>query len=169
MLFNAVYVPLRLLHRGFLRVLPARHETLLDIVPVDWVSDAMVHIMQLPDAVGLVCHLTSGPKRATTLGDLMDIAARYFDIHSPLENPRSVEFVTPEVWEELLRNMPGRERALMSQMGSLLPYIGLDRIFDSTNTDRLLEGSGLAFPLFGDYAEVVLGYCLRSNWGKTCG
>jgi thioester reductase-like protein len=167
-LFNAIYVPLRLLHRGLLRALPARPEALLDIVPVDWVTDAMARIMQMPESIGLVCHLTSGPTRATRLGDLTSIASKYFDERSPLGEPRSVEFVPPEIWERRLGEMRGRERAIMAQLGSLLPYIGIDRIFDSANTERLLEGSGLAFPLFGDYAEMILNYCLRSNWGKTC-
>ncbi|MGB6647401.1 MAG: SDR family oxidoreductase [Bacteroidota bacterium] len=167
-LFNAIYVPLRLLHRGLLRVLPARPEALLDIVPVNWVTDAIARITQMPESVGLAFHLTSGPERATKLGDLTRIAADYFDKHSPLERPRSVEFVNPEVWGRRLHEMRSRERALMSQLGMLLPYIGIDRIFDSTNTDKLLEGSDLAFPIFSDYAERILEYCLTSNWGKKC-
>jgi len=166
-LFNVIYVPLRLLHRGFLRALPARPEALLDIVPVDWVTDAMARIMQLPESAGLVFHLTSGPARATKLGDLTRIAAEYFDEHSPGKEPRSVEFVSPEVWDRRLEEMRGRERTLMLQLGTLLPYIDIDRIFDSTNTDRFLEGSGLAFPVFSDYGGKILEYCLRSNWGKT--
>jgi hypothetical protein len=55
---------------------------------------------------------------------------------------------------------------MMSQLDTLLPYVSVDRLFDSRNTDALLEGSGIVFPRFRDYAERIFDYCLRTNWGK---
>jgi nucleoside-diphosphate-sugar epimerase len=165
-LFNVIYIPLRLLHRGLLTALPANPEALLDIVPIDWVADAMVHIIRMKESVGSTFHLTAGPIRATKLGDLTLLAGEYFDRHSPLDGPRTVEFVSGDEWSERLERSRGREKALTSQLGTLLPYISIDRLFDSRNTDTLLRGSGIRFPLFKKYAGQIFEYCLRSNWGK---
>jgi hypothetical protein len=54
----------------------------------------------------------------------------------------------------------------MKQMDRLFDYLTLDRLFDTTNTDAFLEGSGIHFPLYETYADNILGYCLASNWGK---
>ena len=61
----------------------------------------------------------------------------------------------------------GREEALLAQLDTLLPYVSIDRLFDSRNTDALLAGSGIAFPRFSAYAETIFAYCLKTRWGKT--
>jgi hypothetical protein len=63
--------------------------------------------------------------------------------------------------------MRGREEALMSQLDTLLPYVSVDRLFDSRNTDTLLKETGIAFPEYNTYAEKILGYCVRTNWGRN--
>ncbi|HLF19302.1 MAG TPA: SDR family oxidoreductase, partial [Bacteroidota bacterium] len=42
--FNVLYFPLRLIHRGLLKFLPGSRNTPADVVPVDYVSDALCHI-----------------------------------------------------------------------------------------------------------------------------
>lgn len=165
-LFNAIYLPLRVLYRGLLPALPARPQALLDIVPVDWAAEAMTRIMAMPRSMGSVCHLTAGPDRATKLGDFIRIAAAWFDQRAPLNEPRRVEFVSPAAWEPRLGKLPKRQRAILTQLGSLLPYIGIDRLFDSTNTDLFLARTGPELPAFADYAPALLDYCLQSNWGR---
>jgi hypothetical protein len=63
--------------------------------------------------------------------------------------------------------MRGREEALMGQLDTLLPYVSINRLFDSRNADALLAKSGIEFPLFRDYADRIFEYCLRTNWGKS--
>jgi len=63
--------------------------------------------------------------------------------------------------------MRGREDAFMAQLDTLLPYVSVDRLFDSANTDALLAGSSIEFPPFTDYAERIFEYCVRTNWGKN--
>ena len=63
--------------------------------------------------------------------------------------------------------MRGREEALMSQLDTLLPYVSINRLFDSRNTDALVAGSGIEFPLFRNYADRIFEYCVKTNWGKN--
>jgi nucleoside-diphosphate-sugar epimerase len=164
--FNVIYIPLRLLFLGLLTAVPGKPETTLDLVPVDWVNDVITHLTAHPDAAGAVCHVTAGRERAALLGDLVGAAAAYFDLHAPLPVPREVEFISGEEFERRKATVGGRQGALLAQLDTLLPYVSIDRLFDSTTTDRLLRGSGISFPPFNTYAHRILAYCLDSDWGR---
>lgn len=165
--FNVIYIPLRLMQKGMLTYVPGTPDTLMDLVPIDWVDDAMVHIMGRPESVGKVFHITAGPERAARLKEVVIRAVRYFDTHTPLKHPRSMEFITRDEFERRRALMRGREEAFMAQLDTLLPYVSVNRLFNSANTDRLLAGSGLKFPRFIDYAERIFEYCVKTNWGKA--
>lgn len=164
--FNVIYIPLRLLQKGMLTYVPGTPDTKLDLVPIDWVDDAMVYILKQPESVGKVFHITAGPRRAATLGETVLRALEYFDTHTPLKKPRTMEFISREEFEKRRAQMRGREEALMAQLDTLLPYVSIDRLFDSANTDLLLKESGIPFPKFTDYSEKIFEYCVKTNWGK---
>ncbi|MDH4069361.1 MAG: SDR family oxidoreductase [Ignavibacteria bacterium] len=167
--FNVIYIPLRLVQKGMLTFVPGKPETTLDLVPIDWVDDAMVHIMRQPGSVSGVYHITAGPERAAPLGEVVRGAVDYFDKHTPLNRKRTIEFISRDEFEKRRAGMRGREEALMGQLDTLLPYVSVDRLFDSRNADALLSGSGIEFPRYGSYAERILGYCVASNWGRAAG
>jgi hypothetical protein len=93
-------------------------------------------------------------------------ALRYFEKRTPLKHPRVMTFITRSEFERRRSAMRGRQAALMSQLDTLLPYVSVDRLFDSRNTDAVLAGSGIQFPVFKDYAERIFEYCVKTNWGK---
>jgi thioester reductase-like protein len=164
--FNVIYIPLRLVQKGLLTYVPGTPDTLMDLVPVDWVDDAMVYILAKPESVSGVFHITAGPKRAARLDEVVVAAVEYFDKHTPLKHPRTMEFISKEEYERRRAAMRGREDALMSQLDTLLPYVTVNRLFDSVNADKLLAGSGIEFPRFTDYSEKIFEYCVRTNWGR---
>jgi thioester reductase-like protein len=165
--FNVIYIPLRLVQKGLLTYVPGTPDTLMDLVPIDWVDDAMVHILSKPESVSGVFHITAGPQRAARLDEVVVAAVNYFDTHTPLKRPRRMEFISKEEYEQRRAAMRGREDALMSQLDTLLPYVTVNRLFDSANADKLLEGSGIEFPRFKDYSDKILEYCVKTNWGKN--
>jgi len=167
--FNVIYIPLRLFDRGMLAVLPASPDVTLDLVPVDWVTDVMVWIMGLAASEGKVCHITAGKHRSARLRDVIERAGRYFDACHPLPKPRTLEFVSPEEFGRRRAAVHGSERTLLDQLDTLLPYISVDRLFDSRTTDGLLRESAITFPRFSDYADAIFGYCVKTRWGKTEG
>jgi long-chain acyl-CoA synthetase len=164
--FNVIYIPLRLLHKGLLTYVPGTPETTLDLVPIDWVADSMAYILNREESVGKVFHQTAGPHRAAKLAEVVLLATEYFDRHDPLKRPRVMQFISRGEFERRRSEMQGREEALMGQLDTLLPYVSVNRLFDSRNTDEILEGSGITFPLFKDYYEKIFEFCLRTNWGK---
>ena len=164
--FNVIYIPLRLIEKGMLTYVPGTPDAKLDLVPIDWVSDAMGHILKSNSSVGGVYHITAGPNRAARLDEVVIHALQYFDEHVPLEQPRSMEFVTLEEFNRRRARMTGREEALMGQLDTLLPYVSVDRLFDSRHADELLKESGIVFPNFVEYSDRIFAYCVKTRWGK---
>ncbi len=164
--FNVIYLPLRLFHRGLLNVLPGSPDTLMDLVPVDWVADAIACLLADERAAGAVCHLTAGPARAVPLGTLIGAAGAFFDRVSPLPEPRRVRYTTMAEFRKQYAGGGAGAAALLAQLESLLPYVTVNRLFDSTTTEALLRRWGIVFPRFDDYAERILRFCLDTNWGK---
>jgi thioester reductase-like protein len=66
--FNVLYFPIRVFSRGMFKEVPARPEALVDVVPVDYVADALVHLLEHSSVSG-VLNLVSGPE-ACTVDDL---------------------------------------------------------------------------------------------------
>jgi thioester reductase-like protein len=164
--FNVIYIPLRLVQKGMLTYVPGTPDTLMDLVPIDWVDDAMVHILSRSESVGNVYHITAGPERAAPLRDVVGRAIEYFDTHTPLKHRRTIDYITRAEFENRRSMMRGREEALMGQLDTLLPYVSINRLFDSRNADALLQESGIIFPRFHEYAERIFDYCVETQWGK---
>ncbi len=164
--FNVIYIPLRLVQKGLLTYVPGTPDTLMDLVPIDWVDDAMAHIISKEESISKVLHITAGPQRAARLEEVVVAAVKYFDMHTPLKHPRKMDFISKDEYERRRSAMRGREDALMTQLDTLLPYVTVNRLFDSENADKILEGSGIEFPLFKNYSDKIFGYCVKTNWGK---
>src|SRR5262245_43920262 len=75
--FKVPYPPLKGLEAGAYPLLPAPPDTPVDVVPVDYVADAIFELAHQPAEPGEVLHLVAGD-RATTVGSLANRAGRYF-------------------------------------------------------------------------------------------
>ena len=73
--FNVLYWPLRAFARGAYAALPARRDAPVDVVPVDYVADAIFALSQAPEAEGATFHLTAGA-HASSVGELVELATR---------------------------------------------------------------------------------------------
>jgi nucleoside-diphosphate-sugar epimerase len=80
--FNVLYAPLRALGAGAYPVIPARRRAPLDVVPIDYVADAVVALSAHPEAVAGTFHLTAG-EHASTIGEVGQMAVEGLDQHPP--------------------------------------------------------------------------------------
>ena len=161
--FNVLYWPIRIFSTGRFPLVIGSKETPIDVVPVNWVADAMLHISAQPDSLGR-CYALAAGDRCTRVGELCEMASRFFD--RPL--PR---FVEPEYfWEHMA---PEMEKQLHTAAGQLmkngmqyLPYFAGNAIFDTSNTDAALAGSGIPCPRLEEYFDVLFTWCQESDWGR---
>jgi long-chain acyl-CoA synthetase len=141
--FNVIYWPLRAFARGLIRELPVDPAGVVDVVPVDYVADALVHVLGTGEPGGRL-HLVAGD-RAVTNAELIDLACRSLG----REPPRLVAGA----------ELPGEARAY-------LPYFDVQTSFDDARARSRLAEQGIETSALPDFFQTLLDYADRVAWGK---
>ena len=138
-----------------------------NIVPVDFVADAFDHIAHLPGLDGQAFHLTA-PKSQRS-GEVINLFAEA--AHAPKLTVRvdtRMLAALPKGTISLLMQLPaGRaiRRSILADFGipeEVIGYIGLTPQFDTRDTERALEGSGIVVPPLATYAAKLWDYWERN-------
>src|SRR3954447_4116645 len=139
----------------------------INIVPVDFVADAIDHIAHEPGLDGKVFHLTD--PAAKSAGEVINLFAHAADAPQALLRLDSgVTDPATSLARTSLRFFPPAKRAVKAALGELgipagmLTYVSYPTRFDSTNTQRALEGTGISVPPLESYADRVWDYWERN-------
>jgi thioester reductase-like protein len=122
-----------------------------NVVPVDFVADAMAHIAHEPGLDGRAFHLVS-PEPQKTI-DIINTFAR-------IAGAPRVQPVLPKAALMAARRVPGANK-LLEDLGippQAIDYADFTARFDATQTRKALEGSGIAVPPIESYAPVLWKY-----------
>lgn len=138
----------------------------INIVPVDYVVDAMDHLAHLPGHDGECFHLTDPRQRR--VGEVLNLFAR--SGHAPTMafrlDPKLFEFIPGAVSTSLARYRP-LQQVIDTVLRDLqvpkdvLQFANWQTRFDSTATQRLLEGTDIRVPPLEDYAWRLWDYWER--------
>lgn len=138
----------------------------INIVPVDFVVDAIDHIAHKKGVDGQAFHLVDPtPYR---VGDVLNIFARA--AHAPKFslriNAALLGFVPSSVKKGLLALTPVRRirNAVMKDLGlpdDILTFVNYPTRFDARETTAALKGSGISVPRLDDYAYRLWDYWER--------
>jgi short-subunit dehydrogenase len=139
----------------------------INIVPVDFVAAAMDHIAHTGGLDGQAFHLTDpSPKSA---GQVMNAFARA--AHAPefaMRIDRQMTNVVPKSARKAIAQLPPVKRIIDQVLGDLgipretLSYIDYPSDYDSRDTQRALEGTGLSVPSLDGYADRLWDYWERN-------
>jgi NAD(P)-dependent dehydrogenase (short-subunit alcohol dehydrogenase family) len=138
----------------------------VNLVPVDYVAAALVHLSQIPDQDFRCFHLTDPQPRHA--GEILNLFARAG--HAPLMGLR--------VDTELLRSLPidlssilasyEPARAVVDQLlddlqlpRSVLTFVNMPTLFDNRRARLLLENSGVRLPRLEEYGWRIWDYWER--------
>jgi thioester reductase-like protein len=160
--YQAVLFYRRLFARRLFVHLPADPNTPFDLVPVDYVLDAFFAIMGTTRSLGRCFHLTSGPGNTCTLDELLKMVADFTGVPQP-------PYVSRHVFELVLKPIllaygtlfRDRRKEVARKAYIYMPYFWSNLIFDKTNTDSLLEGTGITTPHPRSYFLKLLEYQAR--------
>jgi len=165
--FNVLYTPLRLIHDGKLKRIPIVSKTQLDVVPLDYVADALAHIAcNYQQTVGRTFHLVAGAKQSLEAREIVKRAVRLFEQLDGDGQTFNIGFVAPVLYRVARSLVSAHTRRLWQLADPYLPYLTMRREFDHTNTDQLLGPAGITPPPLSDYLNLILQYALRCNWGR---
>jgi NAD(P)-dependent dehydrogenase (short-subunit alcohol dehydrogenase family) len=139
----------------------------INIVPVDYVVDAMDHIAHKEGLDGKCFHLTDPePKR---VGDVLNTFAR--SAHAPVMglriNAALLGFIPKSVKKGMMSLTPVRRvrNAVMKDLGlpeDVMQFINYPTRFDNRDTAIALKGSGIACPALEDYSDRIWDYWERN-------
>jgi thioester reductase-like protein len=142
--FNVLYWPLRAFSRGLFDTVPADPDGRVDVVPVDYVADAIVHLLDGGEAG--VFNLVAG-RDAPTVDELLELGSTRFG------RPR------PALVE------PGEPTALAD--GEVyVPYFDVQVVFDDARARAVLGPAGIRPPRLADCFGRLIDYAEAARWGK---
>ena len=162
--FKTVYWPLKVYADRRWRTVPGYPDTVIDLVPVDFVASGIVHLAFDDRARGQCVHLSAGPEGSMTVGEVARLAAEMFKVPP-------VRFVNPSLFTAVVRPVVmflfrGSRRRILRDGHVYFPYFHMKMRFDTTIAERLLRPAGITPPNVRDYIRRVFQYCLDSDWGK---
>jgi len=162
--FKMMYWPLKIYARRLWRTVPGYPDAVLDIVPVDFVAQAVATLLFDELALGSTVHLCAGPRGSATIDQVAHRAMRYF--HGP--KPR---YVDPRLFFALIRpvlfaSLWGRRRRVLRDGRAYRDYFTMRMQFDTSNAERLLQPAGIVPPNVLDYLDRLFHYCMASDWGR---
>lgn len=139
----------------------------LDVIPVDWVADAIVAASRDPATRGRIFHLCSGPDHSPRLTGLKSILRDAFRDHG---QPVPPGITLPRRWFAALPRLaswfapPNRRRALAT-LPIYLDYLADQQGFGNAAYLAWLKGRGLELPHADAYLPVVIGHYLDARHG----
>ena len=162
--FKMMYWPLKVYSRGLWRTVPGYADAVLDIVPVDFVAEAVAALAFDDAAMGSTVHLCAGPRGSATIDEIARRAAEYF-------HAKPARYVNPRLFFAVVRPLLhaflwGRKRRVLLSGAAYCDYFTMRMQFDTTNAVRLLAPHGLFPPPVLDYLDQLFRYCVASDWGR---
>ncbi|HLH13426.1 MAG TPA: SDR family oxidoreductase, partial [Solirubrobacteraceae bacterium] len=144
--FNVLYWPMRAFERGLLHEVPAREDSIVDFVPVDYVTDGVLALLDHEDVHGTY---------ALVAGELALSAAQLVRLHATLTAREPVRFV----------EQPD-ERALPAGGETFAPYFDVRCRFEDARAREMLGRAGIEKPDPREYFERLLAFARHAAWGK---
>lgn len=162
--WKVLYWPLKVIARGLLPAVPYDPECRLDIVPVDFVADAILALANDPATLGGTFHLAAGPSRDANMADFMAAVFRKLGRRPPLR-------VRPMAWRKVVRpalaRLPSKKLRRTLRTGlAYRPYLELRLRFDTTEADRALSRTSVRCPAVLEYIDTIIEAALRSDFGR---
>jgi thioester reductase-like protein len=162
--FNVIYGPLRAFAQGAsVPVIPGRRSAPVDVVPVDYVADAIFALSARADGAGRTYSLAAGPQ-ASSVGELVELSAQAFERSRPLIVPPALYGRT--VHPLALRRARGARQAWLRQAPVFFPYFALRVRHDTSRAREALAADGLGPPPLATYFERLVDFAEAARWGR---
>ncbi|SDD50792.1 SDR family oxidoreductase [Actinokineospora iranica] len=122
-----------------------------NLVPVDYVVEAMAHLMHVDAPSGTTYHLAENGEQRVV--DVVNAFAR------AMGAPR-IRTTLPVALPRVRKVGPVADAVLaeLGVPGAVLPHLDLPTVFDSSATVAALVGSGVTLPEFDSYADKLVSY-----------
>jgi len=161
--FNVLYAPLRAFEAGIIPVVPARRRSPVDVVPVDYVADAVHALAEAPEAAGQTFHIVAGT-HASSVGEIVELAGGRFSAPQP-------KIVPPAVYRALVakiveKRAPSSARRMLASNEVYFPYFAMRVRFDDARARAILGPKGIEAAPLRSYFDRLMDYAQAARWGR---
>lgn len=162
--FNVLYWPLRAFARGAYVALPARRGAPVDVVPVDYVADAIFALGRTREAEGATFHLTAGA-HASSVGELIELATAFFERPAP-------RLIEPSLYRRVVHPLlvrssrDERYRRALARSEVFFPYFATQVVYDDRRSRAALCGTGISPTPLRTYFDRLVEFALAAEWGR---
>lgn len=163
--FGMLYWPIKLYAKGWWRTVVGSPKTPVDIVPVDFVADAIDALTAEGQPTGVTYHLTSGVEGAVSIGELASLANDYF-------GGRPAKYMDPDFFLTWVRPVVDlflwgpRRKVLQAGGRFFIPYMSGNPLFDNRTAREALKPHGIAVPEVQQYFTTLLDYAKATDFGR---
>jgi thioester reductase-like protein len=153
--FNVIYPFMKLFAHGILTVLPTRLENSFNIVPIDFVIKASLAIAAQENSLGKTFHLVT--QNPPTIGMLLKVKTEEYPQLPP------VEVVSPDHFRP--ENLDMVSKSVFQMLEPYLGYLNDDLTFDTANTEKALEGTGITMPKTDyEFLKILIRYAVDAGY-----
>ena len=162
--FNVIYWPLRAFARGAYVALPARRDAPVDVVPIDYVADAIFALSQAPEAEDGTYNLTAGPT-TSSVGELVELATAFFERPAP-------RLIEPSLYRRILHPLlirasrDQRQRRALKRSEAFFPYFATKVVYDDRRARVALRGADIRPTPLHQYFDRLAEFALEADWGR---
>jgi len=158
--FNVLYGPMKAFSRGAYPAIPARRSAPVDVVPVDYVADAILALAGRP---WTTYHLTASD-RASSVGELIDLGS------AAASQPRP-RVLPPRLYRRLVHPLLVRQgsesrRRALRRSEVYFPYFAMRTRYDNSEARAALAPMGVEVPRLDTYFNRLLGFAMDAEWGR---
>jgi thioester reductase-like protein len=165
--FRVLYEPFKWVIYGKTSVLPCRPDVRLDVVPVDYVADAIVCLGAQAEASGSVYQLSAGPDRSLSIAQLLALSEPI--VNGWLRARQQPAVAVPRI---VSPDDAAPELAKLFSLGAAVmrthvPYMLREVLFDDRETRAALAPHGLTCPPLASYLDRLLAFALERGFGTA--
>ena len=132
---------------------PVDPSSRVDVVPVSFVADSMIRLLQLPRRRFDCYHLAAGPDQVMRCGDV----ARFLDEFYERANP--LRLIPPAEWTRQVHRLYVRtahQRKCFATIKHYLPFLNMDVTYDNARLREELGDQAATIPPVIDYLAGLL-------------
>ncbi|HJR65517.1 MAG TPA: SDR family oxidoreductase [Gemmatimonadaceae bacterium] len=166
---NAVHRALRLYHAGLASMMPGTEDTPVDVIPADWVAEAIAKLSLAGNCAGKTIHLCAGAG-ALPLGALLDRTYALWSRDTSwrrrhVARPALSDLDTYGLFERSVELVgDARLKRITRSLSHFVPQLALPKVFDTSLSSELL---GQTAPAVTAYWDRMLEWLLASNWSTA--
>lgn len=135
--FNTVYALLKLYLTGKLRVIPTSSSLKLNMIPVDYVAEAVVSLSLNPSAEGKTFHLTPSSDSLPTISQLLDQVKIWADEELNIKLPYPSFIPIAPLIQRISTLSQGNKPGILNILFTLAPYLDENHQFNRENVENL--------------------------------